>query len=135
MATDMYDKGLAKRKTVLGDSYVDNAIHNAGPFAADFQAYLTEYAWGAVWTDDTLSDKQRSMMNVCLLAALNRMHEWELHFRGAITNGVSRDELAAIIKHIACYAGIPVGVECHRIAKKVFAELDGDETATRKSLG
>jgi 4-carboxymuconolactone decarboxylase len=63
-------------------------------------------------------------MNVCLLAALNRMHEWELHFRGAITNGVSRDELSAIIKHVSCYAGIPVGVECHRIAKKVFAELD-----------
>ena len=124
MASEMHDKGLAKRKSVLGDAYVDNAINNAGPFAADFQAYLTEYCWGSVWTDDTLGDKQRSIMNVCLLAALNRMHEWELHFRGAITNGVSRDELSAIIKHVSCYAGIPVGVECHRIAKKVFAELD-----------
>ena len=124
MASEMHDKGLAKRKSVLGDAYVDNAINNAGPFAADFQAYLTEYCWGSVWTDDALSDKQRSIMNVCLLAALNRMHEWELHFRGAITNGVSRDELSAIIKHVSCYAGIPVGVECHRIAKKVFAELD-----------
>ena len=124
MASEMHDKGLAKRKSVLGDAYVDNAINNAGPFAADFQAYLTEYCWGSVWTDDTLSDKQRSIMNGCLLAALNRMHEWELHFRGAITNGVSRDELSAIIKHVSCYAGIPVGVECHRIAKKVFAELD-----------
>ena len=124
MASELYEKGLAKRKSVLGDEYVDRAL-DAGPFASDFQAYLTEYCWGAVWTDDTLSDKQRSMLNVAMLATLNRMHEWELHFRGALTNGVTRQELAAIIKQITCYAGAPVGVECHRIAKRVFAEIDG----------
>ncbi|MEE3106646.1 MAG: carboxymuconolactone decarboxylase family protein, partial [Pseudomonadota bacterium] len=80
MASELYEKGLAKRKSVLGDEYVDRAL-DAGPFASDFQAYLTEYCWGAVWTDDTLSDKQRSMLNVAMLATLNRMHEWELHFR------------------------------------------------------
>ena len=88
MASELYEKGLAKRKSVLGDEYVDRAL-DAGPFASDFQAYLTEYCWGAVWTDDTLSDKQRSMLNVAMLATLNRMHEWELHFRGALTNGVT----------------------------------------------
>ena len=122
----LFDKGLATRRDVLGKEYVDNALANASEFAQEFQEDLTEYCWGAVWGDDTLDRKTRSMLNVVMLAALNRMHEWELHFRGAIVNGVSRDELKAILNQIACYCGVPVAVECHRIAKRVFAELDGD---------
>ena len=122
----LFDKGLATRRDVLGKEYVDNALANAGEFAQKFQELLTEYCWGAVWGDETLDRKTRSMLNVVMLAALNRMHEWELHFRGAIVNGVSRDELKAILNQIAIYCGVPVSVECHRIAKRVFAELDGD---------
>ena len=122
----LFDKGLATRRDVLGKEYVDNALANASEFAQEFQEHLTEYCWGAVWGDETLDRKTRSMLNVVMLAALNRMHEWELHFRGAMVNGVSRDELKAILNQIACYCGVPAAVECHRIAKRVFAELDGD---------
>ena len=122
----LFDKGLATRRDVLGKEYVDNALANASEFAQEFQEHLTKYCWGAVWGDETLDRKTRSMLNVVMLAALNRMHESELHFRGAIVNGVSRDELKAILNQIAIYCGVPVSVECHRIAKRVFAELDGD---------
>ena len=86
---------------------------------------VTEYCWGTCWGDDTLDRKRRSMLNLGMIAAMNRMHEWELHFRGAIGNGLTRAELKAILTQIAVYCGIPVGVECFRIAKKVFDELDG----------
>ena len=124
MDKERFDKGLAIRKEVLGADYVEKSLANATEFSRDFQELLTEYCWGAAWGDDTLDPKQRSMLNVAMIAALNRMHEWELHFRGALRNGVSRDELKAILTQIAIYCGVPVAVECHRIAKKVFAELD-----------
>jgi len=123
---ERFEKGLAVRSDVLGADYVKNTMENASEFSRDFQELLTEYCWGAAWGDDTLDRKTRSMLNVTMIAALNRMHEWELHFRGAMVNGVSRDELKAILNQIAIYCGVPVAVECHRIAKKVFAELDGE---------
>jgi|TARA_B100000497_G_scaffold77332_1_gene86436 4-carboxymuconolactone decarboxylase len=123
---ERFEKGLAVRSDVLGAEYVKNTMENASEFSRDFQELLTEYCWGAAWGDDTLDRKTRSMLNVTMIAALNRMHEWELHFRGAMVNGVSRDELKAILNQIAIYCGVPVAVECHRIAKKVFAELDGE---------
>ncbi len=124
MDQDRYDRGLAKRKAVLGAEYVEKNLAAASPFAKDFQELLTEYCWGAAWGDETLDMKTRSIINVAMIAALNRMHEWEIHFKGALTNGVTEDELKAIINQIAIYCGVPVGVECHRIAKKVFAERD-----------
>jgi 4-carboxymuconolactone decarboxylase len=123
---ERFEKGLAVRSDVLGTEYVKKTMENASDFSRDFQELLTEYCWGAAWGDDTLDRKTRSMLNVTMIAALNRMHEWELHFRGAMVNGVSRDELKAILNQIAIYCGVPVAVECHRIAKKVFAELDGE---------
>lgn len=124
MDKERFDKGLAKRKEVLGAEYVEKSLAAASPFARDFQELLTEYCWGAAWGDETLDKKTRSIINVSMIAALNRMHEWELHFKGAMKNGVSDDELKAIINQIAIYCGVPVGVECHRIAKKVFEERD-----------
>ena len=94
--------------------------------AAELAIDQSAESWGAVWGDETLDRKTRSMLNVTMIAALNRMHEWELHFRGALVNGVTRDELKAILSQIAIYCGVPVAVECHRIAKKVFAELDAE---------
>ena len=126
MDKERFEKGLAVRSDVLGTEYLKNTMENASEFSRDFQELLTEYCWGAAWGDDTLDRKTRSMLNVTMIAALNRMHEWELHFRGAMVNGVSRDELKAILNQIAIYCGVPVAVECHRIAKKVFAELDGE---------
>ena len=119
-----FEAGVAKRKAVLGADYVDKALAQADDFSRPFQEMMTEFCWGFGWGDETLDPKTRSMLNLTMIAALNRMHEWELHLRGAIKNGVTRAELRAVLHQIAIYAGIPAGVECFRIAKRVFAELD-----------
>ncbi len=125
MDTERFESGLAARKSVLGEDYVNKALEGADDFNRDFQELITEYCWGTCWGDDTLDKRQRSLLNLGMIAALNRMHEWELHFRGAIVNGLTRDELKAILTQIAVYCGIPTGVECFRIARKVLAEIDG----------
>ncbi len=124
MDKERFEKGLAKRKAVLGDAYVEASLAQADDFNRPFQEIVTEFCWGAGWGDERLDPKTRSMLNLTMIAALNRMHEWELHFRGAIKNGVSKDELQAILHQIAIYCGIPAGVECFRIARKVFAEME-----------
>ncbi len=124
MDQERFDKGLTARKAVLGADYVEKSLNQADDFNRDFQELVTEYCWGTCWGDGTLDRKQRSMLNLGMIAALNRMHEFELHFRGAIKNGLTRDELRSILTQIAVYAGIPAGVECFRIARKVFAEID-----------
>ncbi len=124
MDTERFDVGLAARKAVLGDDYVTQALDNADDFNRSFQEFITEYCWGTCWGDDTLDRKQRSLLNLGMIAALNRMHEWEIHFRGAINNGLTRDELRSVLTQITVYCGVPVGVECHRIAKRVLAKLD-----------
>ncbi len=126
MDKERFDKGLAVRKDVLGAEYVEKNLAGADDFNREFQELVTEYCWGTAWGDDTLNRKQRSLLNLGMIAALNRMHEWELHFRGAIKNGWNREELKAILTQITIYAGMPVGVECFRIARKVFAELDAE---------
>lgn len=125
MDKDRFEKGLAARKAVLGADYVEKNLAAADDFNRPFQELLTEYCWGACWGEDTLTRKQRSLLNLGMIAALNRMHEFEIHFRGAITNGLTRDELRSILIQISVYCGVPVGVECFRIARKVFAETDG----------
>ena len=122
MDKDRFEKGLAMRRKTLGDAYVDKALAEADDFSRPFQELLTEYCWGVGWGDETLSPKTRSMLNLAILAILGRMPEWEIHLRGALRNGVSKAEIAAIITHVSLYAGIPVGVECHRIARRVLSE-------------
>ncbi len=126
MDKQIFDKGLAARKAVLGDAYVERALEAADDFNREFQELVTEYCWGVAWGDDTLDFRQRSLLNLGMIAALNRMHEWELHFRGAIKNGWTRDELKRVLIQIAIYCGIPTGVECFRIARKVWAELEAE---------
>ena len=113
-----YDRGMTMRRKVLGDAYVDRAVANTDDFDRDFQAMLTEYAWGAVWGDERLAARDRSILNLGMIACLGRMHEFEAHFRGAMRNGLSKDELSAILRHIAVYCGFPAAVDCHRVAKK-----------------
>ena len=123
MDKSLFEAGLNARKEVLGSAYVDNAVKNADDFNREFQRVVTEYCWGEVWANGkALSNKQRSMNNLCLLAALNRPHEFELHFKGALTNGCSLDELKEVLMQITIYAGVPAGVEAFRIARKVLAE-------------
>ena len=122
MASDQYTLGLKIRKEVLGKEYVEKALSNADEFNHDFQELVTEYCWGGSWGRGVLSKQQRSLNNLCMLAALNRPHEFKLHFRGALRNGCTQDELRETLLQIAIYCGIPAGIEAFRIAREVFAE-------------
>lgn len=124
MSKDLYDAGLKARKEVVGEDYVANALKNADSFNHEFQAYVTEYCWGTVWGEtgktSALSRKQHSLNNLCILSALNRPHEFKLHFRGALKNGCTLDELKETLMQIAVYCGIPAGVEAFRLAREVL---------------
>ncbi len=119
---ELYEVGLQSRKRVLGEAYVENAINNADAFSKGFQAFLTEYCWGHIWGRTALSDKQRSLNNLCLLSALNRQHEFRTHLKGAITNGCTLEEIRDTLMQVAVYCGVPAGVEAFRIAREVFRE-------------
>ena len=119
-----YDKGLEVRKAVLGEAYVDNALKNVDDFNRPFQEMLNEYCWGTVWGREELPRKTRSMLNIAMIAILNRQHEFRAHLRGALTNGVTRDEIREILMQVAIYGGMPAAVDSFRIAREVFAEID-----------
>ena len=117
-----YKAGLAVRRKVLGEKYVDDAIAKAGDFMKPLQQYLTEHAWGAAWTRPGLDLKTRSMLNLAMLTALNRPHELRIHLRGAIRNGVTREEMQEIFLQCGVYCGAPAALESFKIAKEVLAE-------------
>lgn len=126
MDRDLYETGLRARREVLGEEYVDRAIKGATDFNSHFQELVTEFCWGAVWGSDALPRKQRSMLNLAMLAALNRPQEFELHFRGALGNGCTEDELRAVLEQITIYCGVPAGVEAFRIARRVLDEVSAE---------
>jgi 4-carboxymuconolactone decarboxylase len=125
MDKKMHDKGLEVRKAVLGEAYVNNALKNVDDFNRPFQEMLNEYCWGTVWGREELPRKTRSMLNIAMIAILNRQHEFRVHLKGALTNGVSRDEIREILMQVAIYGGMPAAVDSFRIAREVFAEIDG----------
>ncbi|MDC0610134.1 carboxymuconolactone decarboxylase family protein [Vibrio sp.] len=122
MKSERFELGLQKRKETLGAEYVEKNLAKADAFNLPFQEAMTEWCWGFGWGDDTIEPKTRSMMNLTMIAALGKMEEWELHLKGAITNGVSVDEIRSILHVIAIYCGVPQGVECFRIARTVLTE-------------
>jgi len=124
MKDNLFEKGLAKRKAVLGAEYVEENLASADEFTRPFQEAMTAWCWGFGWSDDVIDDKTRSMMNLSMIGALGKMHEWELHCKGAIRNGVTKEEIRAIIHVIAIYRGVPQSLECFRVAKKVLAESE-----------
>jgi len=128
MASELYEKGMKIRREVLGDDYVDRSMASADDFNREFQQMVTEHAWGAIWARPGLSKKQRSLLNLGMLAALNRPEEFELHFRGAIKNGCTIEELKETLLQIAVYCGMPAGVASFRIARKVLDELKSTHT-------
>jgi 4-carboxymuconolactone decarboxylase len=118
----LYDKGMAMRRKVLGDEYVDRAVANTDDFNRKFQELLNEFCWGAVWTDEDLKPRDRSLLNLGMIACLGRMHEFEAHFRGALRNGLTPKELSAVLRQVAIYCGFPAAVDAHRVAKKVLED-------------
>ena len=122
MDDELYKKGMAMRRQVLGDAYVDKATSNIDDFNRDFQRIVTEYCWGEVWTRQVLTNKQRSLNNLCIIATLNRAAEFEILVRGALRNGCTPEEIRDTLIQVAVYAGIPAGVEAFRIARKVLME-------------
>ena len=122
MPSEQIERGLEIRKEVLGEEYVDRAMANVDDFNRDFQTLLNEYCWGGVWAREGLSRRQRSLNNLCMLAALGRSEEFALHFRGAVRNGCTREELRETLLQIAVYCGMPAAVESFRIARRILAE-------------
>ncbi len=120
--SDKYKAGLAVRKKVLGEKYVNEALAQADEFSAPLQEYLTEHAWGAVWVREGLSLKTRSMLNLAILTAINRPAELRLHIRGALNNGVTKDEMREIFLHCGAYCGAPAALDAFKNARQVFAE-------------
>ena len=120
MSTDLYKRGLEIRRRVLGDEYVDNALANVDACNSEFQELVSEYCWGKVWGRSALSDQQRSLNNLSMMAALNRPHEFKVHMRGALRNGCGLDEIRDTLLQVAIYCGIPAGVEAFRLAREVL---------------
>lgn len=124
MGNETFEKGLAIRKSVLGAEFVEKSIASADDFNLPLQELVTEYCWGAVWGRDTLDKRTRSMLNIAMLSALNRPHELAMHVKGAIRNGVTKDEIREVLLQVVIYAGVPAGVDSFRVAKAALAEVE-----------
>ena len=122
MRSELFEAGLKVRKEVLGAAHVERSLGNANAFTMPLQEFITEVAWGRAWSKSALSRKQMSLNNLCMLAALNRATEFEVHFRGALRNGCTLDELRDTLLQVAAYCGAPAGVEAFRIANKVLTD-------------
>lgn len=123
MNKESFDKGLKTRREVLGAEYVDASIANADDFNRPMQELVTEYCWNEIWNRPGLDRKTRSIMNLCMITALNRPHELKLHVRGAINNGLTKDEIKEMFLQAAIYCGVPAAIDSFRNAKEVFKEM------------
>ena len=124
MDQETYDKGLKIRRATLGDAYVDRALAQVDDFTRDLQQLVTTYCWGEVWGREGLDRKTRSIINLAMISALNRPHELAAHVRGAINNGLSRDEIKEVLLQVGIYCGVPAMVDSFRIAREVLGEID-----------
>jgi 4-carboxymuconolactone decarboxylase len=123
MNKDLFDKGLKTRREVLGAEYVDASIKNADDFNMPMQELVTQYCWGDVWNRPGLERRTRSFLNLAMLTALNRPHELKLHVRGAINNGLTKEEIKEVFLQSAIYCGVPAAIDSFRTAKEVFKEM------------
>jgi len=122
MSKDVFERGLEIRKSVLGAEFVEKSFNSADDFNRPMQELVTEYCWGAVWGREGLPRKTRSLLNLAMLSALNRPHELKMHVRGALRNGVSKEEICEVFLQVAIYCGVPAAVDAFRSAREVFAE-------------
>lgn len=124
MSKDLFDKGLKTRREVLGADYVDASIANADDFNRPLQELVTEYCWGDIWQRPGLAKRDRSLINLAMLTALNRPHELKLHVRGALRNGVTKDEIQEVFLQSAIYCGVPAAIDSFRVAREVFKDME-----------
>jgi 4-carboxymuconolactone decarboxylase len=127
MDKNRFDEGLEVRRGVLGAEYVDKSINNATDFNRPMQELVTEYCWGEIWTRPVLPRKTRSIINLAMLTALNRPYEIKLHVRGAINNGLTKEEIQEIFLQTAIYCGVPAAMDSFRIAQEVFNEIEKEK--------
>ena len=123
MEKEMFEKGLKIRREVLGAEYVDKAISTADDFNRPLQELVTTYCWGEIWGRPGLDRKTRSMLNLAMISALNRPHEIKAHVKGAINNGLTKNDIQEIFLQVAIYVGVPAAVDSFRLAKEVFTEM------------
>ncbi|PWT82235.1 MAG: gamma carboxymuconolactone decarboxylase [Blastocatellia bacterium] len=121
--SELFERGLALRREVLGPDYVDNSLKSANDFMMAFQRMTTEWCWGYAWTRPGLDRKTRSLINLAMLTALNRSPEIKLHVRGALNNGVTVDEIKEVLIHATVYCGIPAGLDAFKAANEVLKEM------------
>lgn len=125
-SSENYKAGEKMRRAVLGDKRVDETMKDPEDFARPLMEITTEFAWGQIWTREGIDRRTRSFMNLAMLSALNRPHELAVHIRGALNNGLTRDEIQEIFLHVLAYCGAPAAIDSTRIAKQVFAEIDAE---------
>jgi 4-carboxymuconolactone decarboxylase len=124
MSQDLYQVGLEIRKAVLGKEYVEKSLANADELTRPMVELSTEYCWGRIWSRPGLSRRDRSLINLAMISALNRPHELKIHVKGALTNGVTREEMCEVFLQVAIYCGIPAGIDSVRVAREALAEVD-----------
>ncbi|MBE4737612.1 MULTISPECIES: carboxymuconolactone decarboxylase family protein [Streptomyces] len=126
MNKELFEKGLATRLEVLGDAYVQRSLDGADDFSMPMQELVTQYCWGDVWDRPGLERSQRSLINLAMISALNRPHELKVHVRGAVRNGVTKEQIREIFLQVAVYCGAPAALESFRLAREVFAEMEAE---------
>lgn len=122
--SERFERGLATRREVLGDAYVERSLANATDFSWPMQELTTEWCWDATWNRSDLDRRSRSLLNLGILAALNRPHEFKVHVRGAVNNGISAKELQEVCLHIGTYCGVPAALDAFRLTAEVLKEMD-----------
>ena len=127
MTSDRFDDGLAVRKEVLGEDYVERSLANATAFTQPLQELVTEYCWGSIWTREDLPRQTRSLLNIAMMTVMNRPHELELHLRGAFRNGCTPEQVREVLLQAAIYAGVPAAIDGFRVATAVLAEQDATD--------
>ena len=127
MDQELYDKGMKIRREVLGDAYDDRALSKSGPFNDPLQELVTTYCWGWCWGREGLEKRDRSLINLAMIANLNRHNELKAHVRGALNNGLSSEEIREVLLQVGIYGGIPATVDSFRIANEAFAEIEAEE--------
>ena len=124
MDKETYERGLEIRKSVLGKEFVEKSIASADDFNRPLQELVTEYCWGAVWGREGLDKKTRSIINLAMISALNRPHELKMHVKGALRNGLTRDEICEVLLQVGIYCGVPAAVDSFRVAREALNEFD-----------